>query len=1758
MAGQQVRAPVILIEATPFRPADAVGETVRLAGGGGECPYFYGGQHYLAGTIALPTIATALGFDEGELGSGGFPSAATIEWAPADHSDLAAMAGYFWTDAPITVRIGEENPEGALPPVVLAGRVMAAPSADGRLKLTLADPATEVKKPLPVGRFAGTGGLEGPAEWEGVVRQRVWGRVWNLAGSPIDKANNIHCFADPLRPILEFSALRDRGASVEIHSVLGWQGSAAATFAALQAAAVPDGKAIACPSIACVKHWTEPAGDFTADINGEVGAGYVETSAEIAARLVAELAGPAFAPGTIAAAVAARPAPVGWVVSDDTETVNTMLDALLGNVSLLWVLSPTGQIVIRQWAWGESAGVVRSIDVTRKSTVRPLAIRKLGFRRNETPIARSSLAAIVLASDATYLDGTPIEDLKPAEGGANVTGSHTAAAIAGQGTFATLNSAAYGSPQLTGFGALAPLSDVYFGSPFLLEGAGGAQASLNAFKTAMGISSGISGQGPGATAPGHSVLNAYVDGGVLHVKRPVGGSYQAGNGAAGAILIRLPGTIETRHAMVRFYIDAYEYASGQMQTYEVGGYVYPPYPAWINCSARMIGGSGAARAVRFGRDGDKWVVQLGEMGGAWSYPAITVRDLQVSYLDQNPALWETGWSIYQVTGPISYVDVIVSNPNAGDAVFGVNMLEGWGGSLALLNNFKTALGISAGFDGQGALATLNSLANGGPYLSGFGALSSLGELFFGSPLLRETSGGTGATLNAFKTVLGTASAITGQSPWATYSSQLPSKLEGIEAGATYDGYVDTRNTNETPDWYRTNYPYRTAHEFKDSYYLGLVGSLYFYGALDTVVDYPDASGGEVKQRFVFGNGPYAGRAFQRVSATGTTWGSWCEEFNERRKPAFGSDLLETAFGTIASLTNFKTPLGTAAGIAGQGALATQGSVLFGSQISNLPLGISPGAFFPSGYQRADVIYHTGGSKNLDTYFPATIGSDKTGDATAAAISGQGPGATAPGFRVLNNREEGSVLKIAQPVGGSFYQGGSNQPGSIRIVLPGPTETMIRFVVDVFEYGSNRQQTYEIGGYLYVSGSQWYNVSARMIGGSDAARPVYFCRSSTGKYEIWIGSPSGVWQYPSVTIRDVQLSYGAHPEATWETGWSVALDATGAFAVDVTVSDPTAGDAIFGVNTREGPAGAVATNANYKTGLGTAAALAGQGALATLNNVSFASQITGLPISIVPGNFYSDGYQSMYYMRYNSGHNADALRPAEGLANITENRTAAAISGQGPGATATGPQVLNSVVDNNVLHVRRPIGGSYQGPSSAAGAISIQLPVAVKSLHSMVRFVVDVYELVGDRTQTYEVGGYLYATGGPGGGPTWYAVSARMIGGSGAARPVRFIRDSGGHFYVALGDPSAVWEYPGVTVRDVQVSYAGQVASLWETGWAVYLLGSLASYEDFRIANPNAGDAMFGVNTLESPAGSIATLPNFKTAQGTAAGIAGQGSLATRSTVEDGYLAGSLANRLAPHPLNASYLSAGTIAYPGGAGLDALQPAEAGANVTATHTAAAIAGQTSWATYGGLAPGNVAGQVQYMSTAGYLESFSRVTDRRITQTTRADGSTTVTESLVVTEQGIAAAIASQGVLATLNTVDTAQIAANAVTQSWYAETSSNAALAAATKTTAVSVPGIVKKNTGVLQVLGRLSLFSNDQIEVTIWVEIYSGGVVVAQRSATVELDGNDTTRMLFPLGEFFSGLAPGTYEARISVQRWSSHACSFDGFMNANVTEYRA
>lgn len=398
-------APVILVEARPRGAADGAAVLTRLAGGGALLPYHYAGEHWRAGIAGLPKATASLEFDGEQLGGGGVAQALELRWAPATRAALAEVSALYWADAPIVVRIG---PEGAMPAIAAQGLVLETAVEGGVLRIALADGAADLKRALLTDRFGGTGGIEGPVEFDGLIKSRAWGRCYNVPGRIIDKANNIWVFGDPRRRWQAFDQVRDKGVAAAPAKLtrLAWQGSAEATFTALQGASAPAGGGVVCPDIACVKWWTEPAGDLHADIRGEIEGGYVETAPEIAARLAAVRSTIPVEAGAVAAATAWRPAVCGWRVDSESVTAADAVSEILGDVSLSWVLTD-GAIAFRRWEWTASTRVARSHRVTRRSTVKPVASRKLGYRRNWSPMSRGDLAAIVFVQDVVMEDGSP-------------------------------------------------------------------------------------------------------------------------------------------------------------------------------------------------------------------------------------------------------------------------------------------------------------------------------------------------------------------------------------------------------------------------------------------------------------------------------------------------------------------------------------------------------------------------------------------------------------------------------------------------------------------------------------------------------------------------------------------------------------------------------------------------------------------------------------------------------------------------------------------------------------------------------------------------------------------------------------------------------------------------------------------------------------------------------------------------------------------------------------------------------------------------------------------------------------------------------------------------------------------------------------------------------------------------------------------------------------------------------------------------------
>lgn len=102
---------------------------------------------------------------------------------------------------------------------------------------------------------------------------------------------------------------------------------------------------------------------------------------------------------------------------------------------------------------------------------------------------------------------------------------------------------------------------------------------------------------------------------------------------------------------------------------------------------------------------------------------------------------------------------------------------------------------------------------------------------------------------------------------------------------------DTRNDNQPPTWYWTNYPKQTVTEFKTARALGLTGSV--YAALETRVAFVNASGGAIFQTATLSDG----RVWRRKSDTAHTYANGVYTYTKDQWTAWVQD--ETVDGAQA-------------------------------------------------------------------------------------------------------------------------------------------------------------------------------------------------------------------------------------------------------------------------------------------------------------------------------------------------------------------------------------------------------------------------------------------------------------------------------------------------------------------------------------------------------------------------------------------------------------------------------------------------------------------------------------------------------------------------------------------------------------------------------------------------------------------------------------------------------------------------------------------
>jgi hypothetical protein len=136
------------------------------------------------------------------------------------------------------------------------------------------------------------------------------------------------------------------------------------------------------------------------------------------------------------------------------------------------------------------------------------------------------------------------------------------------------------------------------------------------------------------------------------------------------------------------------------------------------------------------------------------------------------------------------------------------------------------------------------------------------------------------------------------------------------------------------------------------------------------------------------------------------------------------------------------------------------------------------------------------------------------------------------------------------------------------------------------------------------------------------------------------------------------------------------------------------------------------------------------------------------------------------------------------------------------------------VGGTVIH---PNGGTFRTNSSAfTGAIKITLPTGTGTIADMVSFWVDVFDYTTNESFTCYIAGYAYQTAGSN---EWVNEEALILSANeNRDFVVRFGHDGSNHC-VYIGELTSAWNYPQITIRNVQIGFSSDVDT-YNDGWSI--------------------------------------------------------------------------------------------------------------------------------------------------------------------------------------------------------------------------------------------------------------------------------------------------------------------------------------------------
>jgi hypothetical protein len=148
------------------------------------------------------------------------------------------------------------------------------------------------------------------------------------------------------------------------------------------------------------------------------------------------------------------------------------------------------------------------------------------------------------------------------------------------------------------------------------------------------------------------VANDDKEDGVLSISRPKGAGYSSTGGSTGAIVITLPhGYTNT---IMSFDIEVFQYSDNASFRLHVDGYNYRGTHVWTRTSVNLVGDKSADNRVRFGYDGSKCCLVIGETSDNWSFLRVKVSNFEAHWHNATKGYWDDGWDVSLKTSLSGY------------------------------------------------------------------------------------------------------------------------------------------------------------------------------------------------------------------------------------------------------------------------------------------------------------------------------------------------------------------------------------------------------------------------------------------------------------------------------------------------------------------------------------------------------------------------------------------------------------------------------------------------------------------------------------------------------------------------------------------------------------------------------------------------------------------------------------------------------------------------------------------------------------------------------------------------------------------------------------------------------------------------------------------------------------------------------------------------------------------------------------------------